>query len=160
MVLAVLVMIGVSGCTSTTVAPTTTPPVAAPTTAAPTSATLTADGTFEQPIVCRAVVDYETTQAAISAGRLATVRKVAALAASDAAAALASNRAHTWAADVQPLVPPYLAAADQQMQYFRAVAKARSIAEATALQWPDATTVSSAVYTAIGITGELTCPRP
>lgn len=160
--LAVLVTIGVAGCAdqSPGPAPSSTPAPVTSSAAPSPAASLTADGTFSVPIICRAIVDYQTVQAAIATGKLATIHKVAALAATDAAAGYASDRAHTWAPDVQPLLPAYFTKGDEQVAYFKAVATARTAAAAEALQWPDGTSESTPVFSAIGISGSLTCPKP
>lgn len=160
--LALLAAVGLAGCTAQDPGPTTSPSsVPSATSAAPSpAASLTADGTFAVPIICRSIVDYQTVQAAIATGEVATVHSVAALAAKDDAAGFAASRAHTWAPEVQPLLTAYFTKGDEQVAYFRAVAKAKTAAAAEALQWPDGTAESTPVFSAIGISGSLTCPKP
>jgi hypothetical protein len=151
-IVAVLVAVGVTGCTSAHEVPTPAPSSVSP------SAKLSADAAFEAPIVCRAVHDYDSVQTAITGGDLTALHRVAAAAAADDAAGFAQERAHMFVADIRSLQTAYFAKGAEQVQYYRDVAKANTILAAEDLQFPDGTAASTPVFAAIHFPIDYPCP--
>ena len=157
-VVAVLVTVGVAGCSGTGPVPTPAPSPASASSSASTAVKLTGDAAFEAPIVCRAVHDYDTVQTAIGVRDLHALHRAAAAAAVDDAAGFAEERARTWIADLRPFQTAYFAKGAEQVQWFREIAKAKTIDDAINVQFPDGTTVTTPVFAAIHLPDDSACP--